>query len=464
MKIKVKEYIEFYKKVLLIVIPITIQNGISNFVGLLDNVMIGQLGTEQMSGVSIVNQLMFIFHLCIFGAISGAGIYTAQYYGQKNHEGVKNTFHFKLMISAIILILAETIFAVFGSDLISMFLHESDSAGDLLSTLLYGKSYMWIMLIGLVPFAIECCYSGTLRECGQTFIPMLASFVAVFVNLIFNYLFIFGKFGFPELGVEGAAVATVISRFVQMLIVIIWTHTHKIEQPFIGLAYKSFKIEGQLLKKFIIISLPLIANESLWSLAVTIANGNYSFRGLDVVAGLNINSTIANVFNIAFFAFGDAVAIIVGQLLGANKLKEAKESAYKIIGFSFVMTVIVGSVLFITAPLFPGVYNTSDEVKALATSFLRISAVCMPIAGFLHPAYFTIRSGGKTVVTFLFDSGFSWVVTVPLSFIFARYTNLNIVTVLFIVGMADLIKVVIGAILLRKGVWINNIVGNKENV
>ena len=183
----------FYKKVLMIAVPIMIQNGITNFVGLLDNIMVGQIGTEQMTGVAIVNQLIFVYNLCIFGGVSGAGIFTAQFFGQKDDEGVANTFRFKIWMGVILTGLTILLFLLFGEPLIQMYLNGSQDGGDTLAALQYGQKYLWIMLAGLPAFLFVQVYASTLRECGKTVTPMKAGIVAVFVNLVFNYLLIYGS-------------------------------------------------------------------------------------------------------------------------------------------------------------------------------------------------------------------------------------------------------------------------------
>lgn len=454
----------FYKMVLAVAVPIMVQNGITNFVGLLDNIMVGSVGTEQMSGVAIVNQLLFVFNLAIFGSISGAGIFGAQFFGCKDNKGVQHAFRFKLYICTAITVIGVLIFHFFGENLILMYLHGEGNEQALEAALHYGKEYLFVMLFGLFPFAIEQVYTGTLRECGETTLPMKAGIVAVFVNLVLNYLLIFGKCGFPELGVVGAAVATVISRYVQVLIVIIWTHTHTEQMQFIVGAYRSWTIPMNLVGKIALKGTPLLVNEILWAAGIAFLNQCYSIRGLDVVAAMNISSTITNLFNVVYLALGSAVSIIVGQLLGAGKMEEAKETDTKLIAFSVFSCIGIGFVLIILAPLFPMIYNTSEHVKEYATWFIRIGAFCMPIFAFLHASYFTLRSGGKTIITFLFDSVFMWVASIPLAFMLSRYTDLPIIPLYLCVQLIDLVKCVIGFILVKKGVWLQNIVAQKEEV
>ena len=448
----------FYKMVLMIAVPIMIQNGITNFVSLLDNIMVGQVGTEQMTGVAIVNQLIFVYNLCIFGGVSGAGIFTAQYFGQKDEEGVANTFRFKLWLAVILTGITVVIFLLFGEPLIQMYLNGSQDGGDTAAVLRYGKDYLAVMLVGLAPFMLVQVYASTLRECGRTVVPMKAGIAAVFVNLIFNYLLIYGKFGFPEMGVTGAAAATVLSRYVEAVIVISWTHRHKEINTYIRGLYRTMKIPLSLTKRILIKGTPLLLNETFWAAGTAMLLQCYSVRGMNVVAGMNISNTISNLFNVVFIALGDSVAIVVGQLLGAGKMEEAKDTDRKMIAFSVACCTLIAVLMLFIAPLFPRLYNTNAQSREFATYFILVVAVFMPQNAFLHAAYFTLRSGGRTVITFFFDSVFICCVSVPIAYLLGHFTSLYVVYIFVAVQLADMIKCVIGFILVKKGVWLQNIV------
>ena len=448
----------FYKMLLGVVVPIMIQNGITNFVSLLDNIMVGRIGTEQMSGVAIVNQIMFIYFLCLFGGLSGAGIFTAQFFGYKDDNGIRHTFRYKLWLGMIITVAAIVILRFFGADLVGLFLNESSSGGDLQATLNYAMGYMKIICFSMPFIFISITYSSTLRECGETMVPMKAGLAAVLINLVFNYLLIYGKLGFPKMGVYGAAIATSLSRVVECAILMIWLHSHSSSHTYIRGVYRTLKIPFSMVRKFFVTGAPLLVNETLWSTGIFMLNQAYSLRGLNVVAGLNIANTINNVFNIAFIAMGDAVAIIVGQLLGAGKMKEAKETDTKIIASSMGISFILMTLMLLTAPLFPHLYNTNDEAKYLATMFLIVQGIATPKDAFLHATYFTIRSGGKTIITFLFDSVFMCAISVPLAYVLSHLTSLSVIVIFAIVHAADLIKCVIGYVLVKKNVWMKNIV------
>ncbi len=447
----------FYRMILVIAFPILIQNGITNFVSLLDNIMVGQLGTEQMSGVAIVNQLLNVFNICIFGAVSGASIFSAQFYGHGNHEGVRNTFRFKLICCALILLLWIVIFLTNGAALINLFLNDTD-AGNVLLTHASGMEYLSVMLVGLLPYMVTQVYASTLRETGQTVLPMLAGIAAVIINLFFNYLLIFGNFGCPRLGVAGAAIATVTSRFAETAIVVIWTHRNSERNIFIQGAYRTFRIPraliGQILKK----GTPLLINETLWSAGQAMLVQCYSMRGLNAVAALNISTTVSNLFNIVYIALGSAISIVIGQQLGAGELKKAVETDRKMIFFSVMCCVVIGALMFAASPLFPQIYNTSEEVRSLAAGLIRIAAMFMPLYAFYHASYFTLRTGGKTMVTFLFDSCYVWVVNIPTAFLLSRFTGLPLLPVYFICQSVEIVKAVLGFVLLKKGVWVHNMV------
>ena len=444
----------FYKSYIALALPMILQNAVTNLVSFLDNIMVGQLGTEQMSGVAIVNQLIFVYNLAIFGAVSAASIFGAQYFGKGNHKGHMYSFRFKLYAALTVTALTILLFVTKGERLISLYLTDTSGSGATGAALQYGLEYLIIMMAGLIPFAVNQAYATNIKETGQTLLPMIASFVAVGSNAILDYLLIFGIGPFPELGVQGAALATVIARYIEALMIIIWAHRHREKNRYLKGAYTGFGIPADELKAIIIKGLPLMMNEVLWAAGMTAVIQCYSIRGLEVVAGLNIATTITNLFNIIYLQLGACISIVVGQYLGAGKLEEAKDADNKMIVFSVFCCVIVAVCMLFIGRFFPQIYNTSEEIRALATKFIAVSAIIMPFCSFSHASYFTLRSGGKTMVTFLFDSVFTWIIIVPIAFLLAHFTGLGIVTVYFLVQATELIKVVIGYFMVRSNVWL----------
>lgn len=454
---------QFYRHVLYLAVPMIIQNAITSFVSFLDNIMVGQIGTEQMSGVAIVNQLMFVFNICIFGGVSGAGIFGTQFYGKGDYEGQKYAFRFKMYASALLVGVALCLFGFGSTRLISLYLNDTGSVGDITLALGYGKEYLAIMIIGLVPFALSQTYISSIRETGQTFVPMLAGIVAVITNLILDYVLIFGIGDLiPAMGVSGAAIATVAARFIECSIVVLWTHMHKKENPYIVGAYRSILIPWHIFKDIFIKGTPLMMNEMLWASGMAVIAQCYAVRGLEVVAAQNISSTITNLFNIVYIQLGGCISIVVGQLLGAGKIEEAKDADNKMIFFSVGCCAVVAALMILVGRFFPSIYKTEESIKELAKVFILISALVMPLCAFSHCAYFTLRSGGKTGITFLFDSVYTWVLIIPFAYFLANHTSFSIQLVFFLVQFTEIIKVGIGIFMVRSGTWVQNIVDTDD--
>jgi putative MATE family efflux protein len=451
-----KKYIgspAFYKRYIFLATPMIIQNAITNFVSFLDNIMVGQLGQEAISAVATVNQLNFVFSLAVFGAASAGSIYGAQYFGKGDHKGHMYTFRFKLYATLVATFLGIMLFSIWGRDLISLFLTESEGASPELALSL-GMQYLSIILVGLVPFAVNQAYATNIKETGQTVVPMVAGMVAVATNAILDYCLIFGFGPFPKLGVAGAAIATVIARYIEASIVIIWAHTHRDVNRYLEGAYTGFGIPTNVFKMIMIKGAPLMLNEVLWAAGVSAVTQSYSVRGMNVLTALSMSNTVANLFNIVFIQLGACISIIVGQYLGAGELEQAKDADNKMIAFSVFCCTIMAIIMFAFGGLFPRIYNVAPEIRALATKFIAVAAVWMPFCSFSHCSYFTLRSGGKTLVTFLFDSVFTWVVMAPLAFVLAHFTGLGIVWVYFFVQGTELIKNIMGYFMVKSNVWL----------
>ena len=437
-------------------LPIMIQNGITNFVSMLDNVMVGRVGTVEMTGVAVANQLMFVFNLCIFGAVSGAGIFGAQFYGDNDREGVRDTFRFKVVFCTMLTVLCIGVFAAFGEPLINLYLQGEGSAADAAASLQSGKEYIGVMLIGLLPYTLVQCYSSTLRETGETLLPMYAGVAAVGVNLCLNYALIFGHFGAPAMGVTGAAIATVVSSFENMAEA----------RPFY-FYYRRFSLPAR--------SRSLGQTDYDSGLAAydkrsALGGGNCRVESELLLSRLGrsaIHQYLADILQCVFrgvYGCGASIGIILGQMLGSGKTDGAQDASRKLIVFSLFVSAVVSVAFFAAAPFIPEIYNTTSAVRETATHLMQICALTMPLDAFANASYFTLRSGGKVLVTFLFDSCFVLCVSVPAAFLLSHFTSLNILAVYGICQCLNFLKCVVGYCLVKKGIWIQNIVGEKEGL
>jgi len=510
----------FYRTLLVILLPLVVQQGFTSFVNMLDTLMVGSLGEESLSAVGVVNQILMVFNLTLFGGLSGISIFGSQFAGKGDVDGMRQSFRAKLYFGAAVLVIGMAVLIAFGGDFIGLFmaaerapLSQISLKPEVLTALLpagnallplqaslpadavltaapvesftaslhalaesrvsfamqEGHDYLTIMLFGLLPFILVQCYAGSMREMGKTVAIMVASVVAILTNLVLNFLLIYEPrelFGLAiwgaGMGVRGAAIATVVSRFVEMFIVLIYAHLHQHRYIFLKGAFRNGYVPLSLIKRVAITGSPLLLNEVLWSLGMTFINQCYSTRGMTALAALNITSTAWNLFCIIMFAMGNAVSIMVGQYLGRGDKQGARDVDAKLLFITVVSHIILGAGLMACSGFIPYLFGVSAKAQQLATRTLVIAGLSLPIHAFLHATYFTIRSGGKTFITFLFDSAYTWAVPAMLALYLSRCTNADVVTMYFCIQFVDVVKLVIGLFMLKSDFWANNIVADQD--
>lgn len=438
----------FYKKVIAIALPIVLHQGITNLVNLLDNVMVGQLTQNAIAGVAAVNQFIFIFNCVVIGGLSGVGIFVAQYNGAKDEEGMRQSFRTKVLFGILLMVLFEAVFFFFMRPLLGLILTEEASLNE-------GVAYFMVILLSLPLVIIIQLYGTTLREVGHTKLPMYAGLVAVFVNAFLNYVLIFGKLGCPALGVKGAAIATVISRVVEALI-LVWL-THKRRYPFAVGAYTHFHISKTLLGRITRKAIPAGGNEFLWSLGSTMMMVAYAKLGENVVSAFSISQATTNLFYIMFGALATSISIIVGGELGANHLEEAKANSKKLITFGVMIAIASGIILIIISRWIPFIYNVNDETRAIASHLLLIAGIFFPVYTYNACCFFTLRAGGAFKQVIILDSVFMWLFQVVVAFALVLFTKLDIYTIYTLVQLTDLIKVGLASYMIYRGDWVINL-------
>lgn len=517
----------FYRTLMVILLPLVVQQGFTSFVNMLDTLMVGSLGEESLSAVGVVNQILMVFNLTLFGGLSGISIFGSQFAGKGDVDGMRQSFRAKLYFGAIVFALGLTVLITCGDSFIGVFMAaEKDPLSQLTLTpaalqgleadfalrgadalvwpglalpegsqealqgggfnavtaslqamadsrvafaMQEGHDYLTIMLFGLLPFILVQCYAGSMREMGKTVAIMVASIVAILTNLVLNFLLIYDTrelFGLTiwgaGMGVRGAAVATVISRFVEMFIVLIYAHMKQDRYIFLKGAFRNGYVPLSLLRRVAVTGSPLLLNEVGWSLGMTFINQCYSTRGMTALAALNITSTAWNLFCIIMFAMGNAVSIMVGQYLGRGDKQGARDVDNKLLFITVVSHIILGGGLMACSGFIPHMFDVSAKAQQLATRTLLIAGLSLPIHAFLHATYFTIRSGGKTFITFLFDSVYTWCVPAVLAYVLSRFTDADVVTMYFCIQFIDVIKLVIGLFMLKSDFWANNIVADQD--
>lgn len=439
---------QFYKTLFQVAAPLVLQQLITTSVQLVDNVMVGRLGESSIGAVSVINQLYFIVILVTFGAYAGAGIFTSQFFGSGDHDKLKQTFRFKLITGALIALIALIIFTVFGENLIRLFTKNPE-------TIKQGLAYLKIARWSAFPWVISVAISNTFREMSITKPLLYISIVAIITNTLLNFLLIFGLLGFPALGVTGAAIATFISRFVELGLMIVLLI--KKGSIFNTKMTQMLHIQPKLLRSMIIMSIPLTLNELLWSTGQTAFLHAYSTRGDSALAALNISGAISQLVFVTFGGIATAVAVLVGNTLGKNALDEAKDNARKLIAFSVFFAVIAGLILFILSFFILNIYDVAETTKDIARFNIRINALFIPVYSFNVALFFTLRSGGDTKSTFMIDSGYMWVVAVPIAMVLAYLTDLKVTMMFLLIQSLDLPKMFFGLSRFRKEHWVKNL-------
>lgn len=448
----------FRKRLTTLLIPLVLQQSISSVVNLVDNVMVGQLAQESLAAVAIANQLIFVFNLALGGAVAGASIFGAQYHGQGNVEGMRHTYRYRLLAGLLLTSAAICVFLLAGTPLLQAFLHQSEnSSGDLTLTLTLARRYLRISLIGLIPFAFSSALSSALRDTGETFTPMAASALAISTNTCLNFLLIFGRLGLPRLGITGAAIATVIARFVELGFLLVRTSIQRNRFPFLIGAYKSLRIPAAMVRRIFLTGTPLMISDSLWAVGTTLTNQCYSQRGLDAVSAMSISGTVSSLFAIMNAAMGSAMAIIIGQQLGLGRKTQARQDAYRLMTLNFLLHILLAAVALGLSMFIPRLYNVSPEARRIATWMLATLACILPFDATINASYCIMRSGGKMLITFLYDFLFVWFGNLLIAFCLIRFTGLSIIWVYALVHAVQVIKCFAGIRIIRSGVWLQTL-------
>ena len=436
------------KLILKFLVPVLLGCVFQQLYNMVDTIIVGKgVGSDALAAVGATGTIVFFILGFMNGLTTGFTVLSSQRYGAGDYEGLRKSVGNAFVLGLIVTVIM-TIASLLGMDWLLRIMQTPEDIFDM------SKEYIVIICVGIIFTTLYNLTASILRAVGNSKVPLYFLILSALLNVVLDLFFIMVL----SWGVAGAAIATVMSRFVECGYLIIYTYRHSDKYRFIKGVYSNLHVPSSLVKKILLRGTPLLFNELLWAAGITMQTQALSTRGLSAIAGLNISNTLNNVVNTFFLTMGIAISIVIGQLIGAGKLKEAKETDTKMITFSLMISLGVSALLLIAAPLFPRIYNTTGEIRYLATRFILVYVLATPFNAFTNAAYFTLRSGGKTVMTFIFDSGFIWAVNVPVAMLLAHFTNLPIVWMFFIISMLDAIKSVVGFILVKKGDWLNIIV------
>ena len=439
---------DFFKKALWIAVPLMLQQLISTSVNLLDNLMIGQLGDHSLAGVATVNRYFMIAVFGTNGVIAAASVFMAQFYGADDKKHMQQTFRFVLIASSVIMTTFVVIALLFPENIIRFFVKD-----DLV--IQEGLSYIYIAALTFIPNMITLAIAGSMRATGDSRTPLGASVISMFTNAFFNYGFIYGNLGFPALGVAGGALGTLIARIVELAFIGYFLATGS--YAFKTRIRELFQISKTLVKRIVEKALPLALNEVLWASGMALLLKFYATRGADVISGYSIATTVSDMFFTMNAGMSVATTILVSQALGANRLDEARENGYHLMGFGVVLSIVFGTLLMLSTFVIPHIYSVSDNAMWTAQSFLRIQAPLFSIYVMNTTCYFILRAGGDTRSTLMLDSGYMWTVNLVAVGLATHFTSLGIIG-LYLVGQStDIFKMFIAYRFVSKEKWLTNL-------
>ncbi|MFV0551173.1 MAG: MATE family efflux transporter [Anaerorhabdus sp.] len=439
----------FMKAAIMVGVPLMLQQLITGSVNLVDNLMVGQLGDAAIGGVAAVNRFYIIAQYGANGIVAAGSIFIAQYFGARNMDKMKESFRFLLNISIAIMLVFFLLVFIFPEAILGFFTND-------LAVIEMGVLYARLVSFSYIPIAITLSISGSMRSIGETKIPLFVSAIAVLINTFLNYCLIFGNFGFPQLGIRGAAYATLVARFIETGLLLYFIKEYEFD--FKTKVKELFHVPAALSKKIMIKAAPLAMNEILWAGGMATLFKFYSTRGPEVMSGFSISSTIGDIFFVLFGGMAAASTVLISQPLGANKLEEGRRHGYQLMGFSFILSFIFATLMFIASFYIPYLYqNISMDALKIAENMLRIQSFMFAIYVLNTQNYFVLRAGGDTKSTLIMDSAFMWLINIPLVAVLAYFTPIGIYA-LYIAGQStDLIKLAFGYWLVRKEKWVRNL-------
>lgn len=438
---------EFYKETMMIAVPIMAQQFVTSFVNLIDNVMIGSVGSIALTSVTVANKFYLIFNSTMFGLCGAAGIFISQYFGAKDHKKCQDVFNINLVFGLI----AGLIFTLMVFLMPEFILGLFSKTPEIISS---GLSYFKYIRYSYLPYVITMTCMMAMRSVGINKIQLKVGMVAVTVNTFLNYVLIFGHFGFSAMGVEGAALATLIARIIEATIytILIIREKHYFAFDFEGMIH----LNTDLIRRMMIKAFPLTVNEIFFSLGLAMVFKSYMRTDEFLVAAISVVDTVMNIAFIIFGGLSSAVAILIGNRLGANQLEEAKDNATKLIVFGALVAVVISTIMILCSSLIPKLYNLEPEINSAITTMLCIKAVMVPIYVINVCIFFILRAGGDAASTLLMDSGFLWGANVLLSTLLSIYTPINLILLYGIIESLDLIKLFVSTYFYSKGHWVKN--------
>ncbi|MEG2916354.1 MAG: MATE family efflux transporter [Clostridium sp.] len=440
---------KIYKLLFSISVPIAIQNLITFAVSMIDTLMVGSLGEVQLSSVAIANNLFFILMILMFGLAGGSNIMISQYWGKKDVDTIHKILSIMYRVCIAIIVIFIGIAAILPTQFMSIFSND-------IAVIEGGASYLRIVSIGYLFYGVTNCTIMMLRGVKTVKISMVVYSASLAVNAFFNWIFIFGKFGCPAMGIQGAAIATVLARIVEFIIILVFM---KYFEDKIKLRPKNLiKVDKIILKDFISTCTPVLFNELLWSTGASMISVIVAELGTSTVAANSINGVAHQFVTVFIFGLSNATAVIIGNTIGEGKKHKAKEYAFTIGVFSILMGLMAGVIVYLIRPLIVELYNVPEATKIIAMEIMSVTSVVVVFQALgVNLMMGVLRGGGDAKFVLINDLVFMWLVAIPGGFIAVRVFNMPIIPVFFIIKSDEIIKSFVAMIRVGSGKWVRDV-------
>lgn len=439
----------FLKKAVRIALPVAMQGMLNTIVNLVDTMMIGALGATAIAAVGLANKVFFVFTLLVFGIVSGSGVLAAQYWGNGDIKNIKKVVGLALTL-AVAASIAFLVPAVVCPETVMRIFTASEDAIQV------GAGYLTIVALSYPATAVSNTFVAMLRATGRVKAPVVISSCTIFINIFFNYTFIYGNFGAPAMGAAGAALATLMARLAEALSIILVVYLGK--APVAARFKEMFGYSKEFLVQFFSTTSPVIANEFIWGLGTTLYSLAYGRMGNDAVAAITIATTIQDIVTVLFQGLSAATAVIMGNEMGAGKLKRAERYAKNFLILQFIVTIL--GALFCVAIRWQiiGVYNITPEIAESVSRCIIVFALFMPFKMFNYVMVVGIlRSGGDTKMCLLLDCSGVWMIGVPMAFLGGLFFGFPIHIVYAMVMLEEVYKAVFGYWRYKQKKWLRNL-------
>ncbi|MBQ2898079.1 MAG: MATE family efflux transporter [Clostridia bacterium] len=440
---------EFFSLLIKVATPIALQNLLMSFLNMVDTVMIGSLGDLSVAAVGLGNQVFFILSLVVFGIASGTSVFVAQFFGKRDYDSLKKPIAYSVVMCVVVSVVFNVLALLFPENCLALFTNDPE-------VIALGADYLKIAAFCYPMFGISFCFAVALRSTEKAHVPLIITAAALVVNTVLNYCLIFGKLGFAPLGVKGAAIATLVARFTEVIVFIVYIYAKK---NIVALKPKDFKLDKHFLRKYILKVLPVIGNETMWGLGISVYNAVFGRIGREVVAANQIVKNIEQILTSLCIGVGSAAAVMVGKKIGEGDKTGTWIYSKRLVLISTGLGAVVGVVLILLSNVVLMPYKISPLAMTYAWQFLLVISIAMPFKMFNYVNIVgVLRGGGDTLYCFVLDMCAVWFIGVPAVYLTGLWLGLPVIFVIIALNSEEVLKGIVGFKRYKSKKWIHDLV------